>query len=81
MREQYHISLDEKTSEQELDWYYFQMHDFDNNKVLDGLEILTAMNHVIDESSLKTREESTPAPPVSNQLSLSDHLTNIKLGL
>ncbi|CAG2166744.1 unnamed protein product [Oppiella nova] len=59
VKEQYHIDLDSKTPEKELDFYYFQMHDFDNNLVLDGLEILTAMNHVIDEDYLRARAEST----------------------
>ena len=72
MKDHYHIDLDNKTSEQELDWYYFQMHDFDNNLVLDGLEILTAMNHVIDENTLKSRESvTTNLPPVSIFLNLT----------
>jgi len=63
VKDYYHIELDNKTSDKELDFYYFQMHDFDHNLLLDGLEILTALNHAIDENSLKSREETTTAAP------------------
>jgi hypothetical protein len=61
VKDYYHIELDNKTSDKELDFYYFQMHDFDHNLLLDGLEILTALNHAIDENSLRSREETTTA--------------------
>jgi len=39
-------------SEEEMEFHYFRMHDFDNNTQLDGLEILQALMHVlpIDET-------------------------------
>ncbi|CAN7937318.1 unnamed protein product, partial [Ixodes hexagonus] len=32
-------------SEQELVFFYFRMHDFDNNNLLDGQELMAAMQH------------------------------------
>lgn len=37
------------TNEEEMDYHYFNMHDFDRSGSLDGLEMLYAMNHVIDD--------------------------------
>jgi len=59
VKDYYHIELDNKTTDKELDFYFFQMHDFDHNLLLDGLEILTALNHAIDENSLKSKETET----------------------
>ncbi|XP_069811039.1 multiple coagulation factor deficiency protein 2 homolog [Dendropsophus ebraccatus] len=39
----------EKASEDELEFYYFTMHDFDHNKLLDGLEILAALQESLDD--------------------------------
>ncbi|XP_068088263.1 multiple coagulation factor deficiency protein 2 homolog isoform X2 [Hyperolius riggenbachi] len=52
------IDLD-KASEDELEFYYFTMHDFDHNKLLDGLEILAALQDSLDEhlGSVFTKEE------------------------
>ncbi len=58
--------MDDKTSDNELDFYFFQMHDFDGNGLLDGLEMMTALNHVIDEGTLKAnaeKAETTTEPP------------------
>ncbi|XP_078000690.1 multiple coagulation factor deficiency protein 2 homolog isoform X1 [Glandiceps talaboti] len=35
-------------SDEELEFHYFKMHDFDNNTKLDGLEMLAALSHMID---------------------------------
>ncbi|XP_072265265.1 multiple coagulation factor deficiency protein 2 homolog [Pyxicephalus adspersus] len=42
------IDLD-KASEDELEFYYFTIHDFDHNKLLDGLEIMAALHDSLDE--------------------------------
>ncbi|XP_054169214.1 multiple coagulation factor deficiency protein 2 homolog [Oppia nitens] len=68
----YHIELDSKTSEKELDFYYFQMHDFDNNLVLDGLEILTAMNHVIDTDYLRAKTETQKTSTIAPKDDMTD---------
>ncbi|XP_075122672.1 multiple coagulation factor deficiency protein 2 homolog [Leptodactylus fuscus] len=39
----------EKASDDELEFYYFTMHDFDHNKLLDGLEIMAALEESLDE--------------------------------
>ena len=38
-------------SEVELEFYYFKMHDYDNNNKLDGLEIVTAVTHYDDDGT------------------------------
>ena len=35
----------EKMTEEERDYHYFRLHDFDKNDLLDGLEVLKAMSH------------------------------------
>jgi hypothetical protein len=59
------MEFSQKLSDKELDFYNFKMHDFDNNLLLDGLEILTAINHAIDESALTT-STSTDKPNVGS---------------
>lgn len=34
-----------KMSEQELQFYYFKMHDSDNNNKLDGIELIHSLIH------------------------------------
>ncbi|XP_048511075.1 multiple coagulation factor deficiency protein 2 homolog isoform X3 [Athalia rosae] len=38
-----------KMSDQELEFYYFNVHDIDNNTKLDGLEILHALLHTLHQ--------------------------------
>ncbi|KAJ1152939.1 hypothetical protein NDU88_005712 [Pleurodeles waltl] len=49
----------EKLSEEELEFYYFTLHDFDQNKRLDGLEILAALRESLIHhvGSVFTQEE------------------------
>ncbi|XP_075718895.1 multiple coagulation factor deficiency protein 2 homolog [Rhinoderma darwinii] len=49
----------EKSSEDELEFYYFTMHDFDHNKLLDGLEIMAALQESLDDhiGNVFSREE------------------------
>nr|XP_050026468.1 multiple coagulation factor deficiency protein 2 homolog [Dermacentor andersoni] len=35
-------------TEEEITFYFFRMHDFDGNAMLDGIELLSAMQHTID---------------------------------
>ena len=39
----------ENMTDEEKDYHYFRLHDFDKNDMLDGLEVLKAVNHVIEE--------------------------------
>ncbi|KAM4770942.1 multiple coagulation factor deficiency protein 2 homolog [Rhinophrynus dorsalis] len=52
------LDLD-KVSEEELEFYYFTVHDFDHNKLLDGLEIMAALQDSLDHylGSTFTNEE------------------------
>ncbi|XP_078086655.1 multiple coagulation factor deficiency protein 2 homolog isoform X2 [Mustelus asterias] len=43
------LDLD-KMSEQELEFYYFTLHDFDKNMQLDGLEIMTALEDSLEDT-------------------------------
>ncbi|XP_078503169.1 multiple coagulation factor deficiency protein 2 homolog [Lissotriton helveticus] len=49
----------EKLSEEELEFYYFTLHDFDQNQMLDGLEILAALRESLlhHVGSVFTQEE------------------------
>ena len=35
----------ENMTEEERDFHYFRLHDFDKNDLLDGLEVLKALSH------------------------------------
>lgn len=50
------LQLEGKLTEDETVFYFFRMHDFDNNNKLDGLELLAAMQHTEnhDHSSSNT---------------------------
>ena len=34
-----------KLSEEEMQFHYFKVHDYDNNNKLDGIEIISALTH------------------------------------
>ncbi|KAH7986658.1 hypothetical protein HPB49_025869 [Dermacentor silvarum] len=50
-------------TDEEITFYFFRMHDFDDNTMLDGIELLSAMQHTIDHGF---------APPDLGQQSLDD---------
>jgi hypothetical protein len=60
------------------------MHDYDNNSMLDGLEILQAISHILPMTELGDGEEVpstidlTSSPPPRNSQT-DDHPTNRKL--
>ncbi|XP_054759741.1 multiple coagulation factor deficiency protein 2 homolog [Lytechinus pictus] len=42
------VDTEEKEmTDEELEFHYFKLHDFDNNTKLDGLEIMAAISHVV----------------------------------
>lgn len=46
MKDQYYVDIDkDKVPESEMDFYNFKLHDLDNNFLLDGIELLSAINH------------------------------------
>jgi len=46
-------------TEQELQFHYFKLHDYDNNNLLDGLEIIKALTHAHEEASKYSVNDST----------------------
>lgn len=42
---------DEQMSDEDLQFHYFKLHDYDNNNKLDGIELMNAMTHYHDEES------------------------------
>jgi len=51
---------------EELEFHYFQLHDFDNNTKLDGLEILAALTHLIPYDGNSTDAEGQKVKTDSN---------------
>jgi len=48
-----------KMSEADQQFYYFKVHDSDNNNKLDGIELSNAMAHYHDEEQGESKEEYT----------------------
>ncbi|KAK9717579.1 EF-hand domain pair [Popillia japonica] len=48
-----------KLSDEELEFYYFQLHDTDNNSKLDGLEILQAILHTTHSNNYHEDDSET----------------------
>ncbi|XP_073249241.1 multiple coagulation factor deficiency protein 2 homolog [Porites lutea] len=42
---------DEQMSDEDLQFHYFKLHDYDHNNKLDGIELMNAMTHYHDEES------------------------------
>jgi multiple coagulation factor deficiency protein 2 len=50
-------------SDEELEFYYFKLHDFDKNSLLDGLEMLKAIYHMMDhEHGDEDHDDETTVP-------------------
>ncbi|XP_022096704.1 multiple coagulation factor deficiency protein 2-like [Acanthaster planci] len=64
---------EEDMTDEELEFHYFKLHDFDNNTKLDGLEILAAINHVMgdDKPSLNM------TPEQAREIRLLEHMEMI----
>ena len=43
--ESFNLTSVENMTQEERDFHYFRLHDFDKNDLLDGLEVLKAMSH------------------------------------
>jgi len=46
----------ENMTEEEKDYHYFRIHDYDNNNKLDGQEILKAVHHIVEEEVVEEEE-------------------------
>jgi len=76
-------------SPEELEFHYFKLHDYDNNTMLDGLEIFKALTHLIPYDSLeeskqanivtqgKTAEEIVQAKRLQKQRYYTDFVDNV----
>lgn len=62
VQNQYYVDLDKDTSQQEMDFYNFKLHDYDNNLLLDGLELLLALNHDHEAHSAENNGATTGEP-------------------
>ncbi|KXJ17515.1 multiple coagulation factor deficiency protein 2 homolog [Exaiptasia diaphana] len=50
---------DENLKDEDLQFHYFKMHDYDGNSKLDGIELMNAMTHYHDESDTNSTETYT----------------------
>uniref|UniRef100_G3MLJ1 EF-hand domain-containing protein n=1 Tax=Amblyomma maculatum TaxID=34609 RepID=G3MLJ1_AMBMU len=46
-------------TEEEITFYFFRMHDFDDNKMLDGIEMMAAMRHTIEHGFAPNVQEQS----------------------
>lgn len=46
-------------SDEDLQFHYFKLHDYDNNNKLDGIELGNAMTHFHDEENPQDQAETT----------------------
>ncbi|XP_046567087.1 multiple coagulation factor deficiency protein 2 homolog isoform X3 [Haliotis rubra] len=63
----------DQMTEEELEFHYFKMHDYDNNNKLDGVEIGKALTHYHAEQSSK----DSSAPPPEVKVFTDDEISNI----
>ncbi|XP_041350620.1 multiple coagulation factor deficiency protein 2 homolog isoform X4 [Gigantopelta aegis] len=61
----------EQMTDEELEFHYFKMHDYDNNNKLDGVEIGKALTHYHGEGS------ETPPKPEDVKIFTDDEIANI----
>ena len=52
----------EKMTEEERDFHYFRLHDFDQNNLLDGLEVFKALVHEHEHGSGEGGEDEGEEP-------------------
>eukprot|EP00794_Sanderia_malayensis_P019978 gene19978-21936_t len=50
---------DQQLDDDNLQFHYFKVHDYDNNDMLDGIELANAMSHYHDEETGEQAEEYT----------------------
>ncbi|CAH3043748.1 unnamed protein product [Pocillopora meandrina] len=50
---------EEEMSDEDLQFHYFRLHDYDGNRKLDGLEIMHAISHYQNESGVTDKEETS----------------------
>ncbi|GIX90243.1 multiple coagulation factor deficiency protein 2-like protein [Caerostris darwini] len=68
LQDMYNKDFSGELNEVELEIYYFQLHDLNNDKLLDGLELLAAMNHVMSRENEMTQQEIEDNPQIRASL-------------
>ncbi|GFT24154.1 multiple coagulation factor deficiency protein 2-like protein [Trichonephila clavipes] len=68
LQDRYNKDFSDKLDEVELEIFYFQLHDLNDDKQLDGLELLAAMNHVMDREYEFPKEDIENNPLVRSSL-------------
>lgn len=72
------VQLDfSKMTQKEIEFYYFKVHDIDNNTKLDGLELLHAVQHTIHELDSSVDEGKTLEEEREQQVKQEDDLQSI----
>ena len=69
---------EENLNDENLQFHYFKVHDYDNNDKLDGIELANAMSHYHDEETGERAEEYTEDELASmvDQILEEDDLNN-----
>ena len=63
IKDQYYVNVDKIENKDEIDFYNFKLHDYDNNLLLDGLELLVALNHESHEENAHTGSQQQLLTP------------------
>ncbi|XP_078356116.1 multiple coagulation factor deficiency protein 2 homolog [Oculina patagonica] len=75
LKEEINLKEDEDMSDEDLQFHYFRLHDYDNNRKLDGLELMHAISHYQNETGVTDKEstsEEANAKVVDEILSMDD---------
>lgn len=66
------LQMEGKLTDEEMVFYFFRMHDFDDNNLLDGLELLAAIKHT-EEHQVR----DLPTPPLDHMISAVDAMLEL----
>ncbi|XP_052766087.1 multiple coagulation factor deficiency protein 2 homolog isoform X1 [Mya arenaria] len=66
----------EEMSDEELEFHYFKLHDYDGNNKLDGVEITKAITH-FHEAKSKTAEEGDEEKVANSKVFSDEEIANI----
>ncbi|XP_022803072.1 multiple coagulation factor deficiency protein 2 homolog [Stylophora pistillata] len=50
---------EEEMSDEDLQFHFFRLHDYDGNRKLDGLELMHAVSHYQNESGITDKDETS----------------------
>ncbi|XP_064473566.1 multiple coagulation factor deficiency protein 2 homolog [Ornithodoros turicata] len=64
------LQMEGKLTDEEMIFYFFRMHDFDDNNMLDGLELLAAMRHTETHSGM-------PSPSLEDLVAATDAMLEL----